>query len=539
MPGDPLSAIGSRVHTPQREKADDRQSKNAAGGYTFTASVPARVNRFFTLGTDGGTYYTSERELTKESAGVIIGAARLNGLELVKAATEISVAGRAPRNDPALFTIAAVSGLGDTEARRAAFAAVADVARTGGHLLTWARYREQFGGWGHGAMRAVSDWYMSRDAHEIAYQALKYKQREGFSHFDLLQLARPGKRGGTSWVEIPPAHRALFAWLRGDKNADLSELPLAEAAVKAHRTRDTGEWVRLIRENRSLTREMLPSEALAKAAVWEAMLLNGNLPMDAMLRNLAQTTRLGVLAPANSATSYVAAQLTDAGRLAKARIHPVSVLVALRTYASGHGARGDSTWSPVTEVTDALDQAFYLSFGAAEPSGKRHVLGLDVSGSMSNPVSGLPISCREAAAAMAMTTAATEPHTAVMGFAGEFRDLGISPRQRLDDAIRRAYCQDFGRTDCALPMMWAMRYGLNVDHFVIYTDNETWYGPVHPHQALAEYRRRSGIDARLSVVAMTATGRTIADPDDPGMMDVSGFDAAVPGLLANFARGDI
>ena len=94
-----------------------------------------------------------------------------------------------------------------------------------------------------------------------------------------------------------------------------------------------------------------------------------------------------------------------------------------------------------------------------------------------------------------------------------------------------------GGTDCALPMLYAAEQGLEVDAFVIYTDNETWAGKIHPHQALRRYRERSGIDARLIVVAMTSTGFSIADPDDAGMLDVVGFDAAVPGLIAGFARG--
>src|SRR5262249_5859945 len=93
----------------------------------------------------------------------------------------------------------------------------------------------------------------------------------------------------------------------------------------------------------------------------------------------------------------------------------------------------------------------------------------------------------------------------------------------------------FGATDCALPMVWALRKRMEIDHFCVYTDNETWAGTIHPHQALAEYRRKTGIPARLSVVGMTATDFTIADPEDPGTLDVAGFDSAVPSLLAGFA----
>jgi 60 kDa SS-A/Ro ribonucleoprotein len=72
---------------------------------------------------------------------------------------------------------------------------------------------------------------------------------------------------------------------------------------------------------------------------------------------------------------------------------------------------------------------------------------------------------------------------------------------------------------------------------VIYTDSETWAGDVHPTQALHDYRRASGIDARLDVVGMVSNGFSIADPADPGMLDVVGFDAVTPQLISDFARG--
>lgn len=210
-------------------------------------------------------------------------------------------------------------------------------------------------------------------------------------------------------------------------------------------------------------------------------------------------------------------------------------VVGLAVRASGQPAR---------RIVDALDAAFYASFGAVEPTGKRLMLALDVSGSMTQPVSGLPLTCREASAALALVTAATESEYELVGFTSgrNYRDttltqLGISPRQRLDDAIRTVSDLPFGATDCGLPMRHALEHKLEVDTFVIFTDNETWAGPVQPHQALQRYRREMGIDARLVVVAMTATDNTIAQPGDAGMLDVSGFDSAVPSLIANFARG--
>ena len=201
---------------------------------------------------------------------------------------------------------------------------------------------------------------------------------------------------------------------------------------------------------------------------------------------------------------------------------------------------------------EPLDAAFYTAFASVQPANMRTLLALDVSGSMTVAVSGLSVTAREVSAALALVTAATEPKASTVGFtasgagarAGLFRrrvgvagiaPLPISPRQRLDDVLKTISGLPFSRTDCALPMLWATANKVEVDTFVIYTDNETWAGSVHPHQALRGYRDWSGIDARLAVAGLTATDFTIADPADPGMLDIAGFDAALPALLTDFS----
>jgi 60 kDa SS-A/Ro ribonucleoprotein len=88
------------------------------------------------------------------------------------------------------------------------------------------------------------------------------------------------------------------------------------------------------------------------------------------------------------------------------------------------------------------------------------------------------------------------------------------------------------RCRCCTP--W--RKGSGVDAFYVYTDNETWAGSVHPVSALQQYRNKTGIPARLIVVGMTSTVFSIADPNDGGMLDVVGFDAGAPAVMADFIR---
>lgn len=157
-------------------------------------------------------------------------------------------------------------------------------------------------------------------------------------------------------------------------------------------------------------------------------------------------------------------------------------------------------------------------------------------------IGGTTLSAREASAAMAMVTARSEKAWHLAGFTargGGFHNTGmepltIYPKQRLADVVKTMAELPMGRTDCALPMLDALERKLPVDAFVVYTDNETWHGSVHPFQALKQYRHAMGIDAKLVVVGMTATEFTIADPTDAGMLDVVGFDSAAPGVIADF-----
>jgi 60 kDa SS-A/Ro ribonucleoprotein len=244
-----------------------------------------------------------------------------------------------------------------------------------------------------------------------------------------------------------------------------------------------------------------------------------------------------VVAPGSAGAAQAAAKLTDAELLRKARLHPVAILMALRTYAAGHGERGRHFWTPTPQIIDALDAAFYSAFGGVAPTGKRWLLGIDVSGSMAAPAAGTPMSCCEGATAMGLVTAHVEEHCTVCAFNDGLCPLPITRRSRLNDALRHTRNINGGGTDCSLPMLYALDRRLAVDAFVVLTDSETWAGRVHPVHALRRYREQMGIAARLIVVGMVSSGFTVSDPEDAGTLDVVGFDTSVPDLIAQFASG--
>jgi 60 kDa SS-A/Ro ribonucleoprotein len=542
----------TRLVTPQAERIPGTtQVPNSAGGYAWPVDKWARFDRFLIFGSERGTYYIRERTLTVENATNARECIADDGPRAVRRIVEISAAGRAPSNDPALFALAMCAGLGNEATRTMALEALPEVARTGTHLYHFLQYIRAFRGWGRGVRRAVGRWYTAKPAPAVAYQILKYQARDGWAHRDALRLAHPKAPTVGHDVLFRYATRGWDGVLQLDGVNDLDVVALIEA-IKSLAHLAPNEAARLISELR-LTREMVPSELLTHAVVWEALL--ERMPLTALIRNLGVMTKVGLIAPASDAARRVVDRLTDHEALRGARVHPVAVLVALKTYAQGRGMKGSGQWTPVARVVDALDQAFYLSFDNAPTTRKRIMLALDVSGSMGASVFGMDfLTCREASAAMALVTAATEPDHRFVAFTkGDYPSmwskthgseyntglstLTISPRQRLDDVVRGIATLPFGGTDCALPMVEALKHRWAVDAFVVFTDSETWAGNVHPAQALRAYRERMGIAAKLVVVAMTSNGFSIADPDDAGMLDVVGFDTATPSVLADFIAG--
>jgi 60 kDa SS-A/Ro ribonucleoprotein len=529
--------VGNTNGTPQSQPIPGtNQVPNSAGGYAWSVDDWTRLNRFLILGSEGGSYYAMERALTAENAAAVLRCIDSDGARVVQTIVDISASGRAPKNDPALFALALAASYGDEATRRAALAALPQVARIGTHLMHFAAFVDIQRGWGRGLRNAVGAWYNTRPARDLGYQALKYQQRDGWSHRDLLRLSHPQPQS--------ESHRTIYHWITqgwdwvGDDPHPDEALQQIWAMERAKRADTGAEIAQLIRDYR-LPREAIPTQFLNEPVVWEALL--EDMPMTALIRSLATLTRIGLLTPMSATTKRVIEQVTDEARLLKARVHPIAVLAALKKYAQGHGERGKNTWTPVPAVVDALDRAFYYAFGSVTSTGKRWVLGLDVSGSMTcGTVAGVPgLTPRVASAAMALITAAKEPNYQAMGFSTDFIPLKITARQRLDDVLKKVDNLPFSGTDCALPMLWAMKNKIEADVFVVYTDSETWFGQVHPTQALRQYREKTGIAAQLIVVGTVSNNFTIADPNDGGMLDVVGFDTATPQLISDFASRSI
>jgi 60 kDa SS-A/Ro ribonucleoprotein len=165
----------NRKETAQTTRARADQVVNNAGGYVFAVDDKARLERFLILGTDGGTYYVGEKNLTEDAVNFVSKLIKNNERLVRETVVSVSEEGRAYRNSPALFTLALLFAEGkDKAATRAIFD---KVVRTSTHLFEFSQYIENIGGWGRSKRNAVAEWILSKSDDQLAYQAVKYRSR--------------------------------------------------------------------------------------------------------------------------------------------------------------------------------------------------------------------------------------------------------------------------------------------------------------------------------------------------------------------------
>lgn len=511
---------------PVTEQASPLQVANNGGGFSFEVSDKIRLERFLILGVDGGTYYVSETDLTKRNVDFLVKLIQTNEDLVRETVVAVSDAGRAYRNDAAVFVMALLLVHGKN--KPATRAAIQVVCRTATHVYQLAEFIDKMAGWGPAKRKAIAAWFTSKTPDEIAYQAVKYRQRDGWTLRDLMRLSHP--------EGIDPV---VGSFILTGEVAEYEGAGVIQGFKLMQNAGAVPRVLSILDSYPNLPWETIPTQFLKDVKVWRKLLENGQLRGQALVRNVTRLAKLGAFDDMSFAREY-ADRLTDEKMISKTRLHPMQYLNAYVVYTQGQINRGlGKNWKTSPVIVDALDDGFGISFGNIEPSNKQMMISVDVSSSMSWNAAGTSnFSCAQAAGAMALVTARVEPKYVVNGFAGNLVDLGLTARDSIESAFTKVQLHNFGSTNASLPLAHAIKNSIPVDTFVIITDNEVNSGR-HVHLELKKYRQKTGIPARMVVMGMAANGFTIADPNDAGMLDVVGFDTNTPKVVSDFSAGRI
>lgn len=499
--------------------------QNNAGAYSFSVGIWEILDRFLILGVEDNTYYQEAKTLVVENAENVIRCIREDGKRVLLKIQEVSTDGLAPKNDPAIFALALCCTYGDQDTKNLAYAQITKVCRIGTHLFHFARDIQSLRGWSRGLRNGVAKYFKKEN---IAYDLIKYRQRDGWTHKDVLRLSHPKMKSKDE--------QNLARWILG-RELTMSEMPpLIQHYELISKATDKQEVLKILTSDPNLPWETIPTEFLKDRDIWAKLL--PHLPMTALIRNLGRMNSLGIAqSNLNLETKIITSKLTDQTAIKKSRIHPLTILNALKTYQMGKGLKGSLTWIPCPQVSLAMEQAFYMAFGNVEPTYLNWMLALDVSGSMTgNTIAGSSLAAFEATAALAMITARTEPNHDIVGFCQTVEHLGITAKDTLETALAKTYRSSFGSTDAAAAIKYAIDKHLEVDVFAIYTDNESWSGPAHATQMFETYKTKMGKpNTKLVVVGMTATEFSVCDAYDINQMNVVGFDVGALQAIRHFA----
>jgi 60 kDa SS-A/Ro ribonucleoprotein len=520
--------------TPQSEKIDNIQVVNSCGCYVYSVNSMDKLHRFLVLGSTEATYYASSSSQIKYNKESVLDSLNEHGINAVDEIISYSVEGRIPKNDTAIFALAVAASHSDISVRQYALDNLSKVCRIGTHLFTFLTYVKNLRGFGRSLKKAVANWYLSMPVDKLAMQICKYQSRrvEGclpWSHRDSLRVSHP--------KTDDDLRNKIFKYITHNDDISVDDyiegLQYIYYHEKLKNCTDVNFVIRAI--NFGISRESIPTNLLNDVKVWQAMLDKG-MPITAMIRNLGKMTSINVLQPLNKYTKIVTKALHDKKKLKG--IHPLTLLVALLTYKTGHGVKGDLCWKPITEILNALDTAVYESFNNVAPTNKNFLLAIDVSGSMGwEHIAGCEaMTPRDGAAALALTIARTEPHYMTFAFANKFIEFNIDKNATFESVIKTTGNMHMSSTDCSIPIEYAIEHKLDVDAFVILTDSETnhWTSR-HPMEALRDYRAEMNKpNSKLVVVAMENNPFTLADPNDKNCLDVVGFDTNFHNVLSDF-----
>eukprot|EP00297_Palpitomonas_bilix_P000053 CAMPEP_0113880354 /NCGR_PEP_ID=MMETSP0780_2-20120614/7738_1 /TAXON_ID=652834 /ORGANISM="Palpitomonas bilix" /LENGTH=875 /DNA_ID=CAMNT_0000867019 /DNA_START=19 /DNA_END=2646 /DNA_ORIENTATION=- /assembly_acc=CAM_ASM_000599 len=496
-------------------------------------------------------------------------------------------------------------------------------------------------GWGRRLRTHLKHFYHSKRGAKLLRYMTKSEQREGWGQMDVLRLAhisplhRPDMQLVFHYVKkgevltLEEAHSKAGMEVEEDKEEEEEEREVVvegreeggrrgrggvererristkqlqylrsylEKLKEAKTVSDEDEAVRLITDKRFpiAAQQLGQSQLLRSAKVWTALLPSCG--AMAVLWNLQKFLTIpSMLTP--DTLDQIRAKLTDAKEVRQARLHPLRILMAMVTLKRTREGPGVSV---VNELLSILDTAFEHSIDNAPPfvvpsleeerkrgegsyRPARIVFGVDVSGSMTSPLSGTCLTAMQAALAMSLI-AVKQARRGEGEREGEDEEEGASKRRKLvcacgrmldaigelldardkrrvrilefTDGVTDATDMPYYHPDCSMSECLRLfdrehkRFSctdmgalirkciterVEADLFVMFTDCEVNMGEA-PSAALREYRREVNTSAGMVVCALQMEGFTVADPADPLSLDLPGFDPSYLQLISQFLK---
>ena len=233
----------------------------------------------------------------------------------------------------------------------------------------------------------------------------------------------------------------------------------------------------------------------------------------------------------------VAAKLRNADAVAKSRVMPYQLLAAFK--ATGDGVPA--------EIREALQDAMELAVANVPSFEGRVVVCPDVSGSMSQAVTGhrgtatSSVRCIDVAALVTAAVLRKNPSARVLPFEQMVVPMSLDGRASVMANAQALAGIGGGGTNCSAPLALLNRERAQVDLVMLVSDNESWVD-ANRHgatQTLREWEALKQRNPRARLVCIDLQpGATTQAAERSDILNVGGFSDAVFELVSRFAKGE-
>lgn len=267
---------------------------------------------------------------------------------------------------------------------------------------------------------------------------------------------------------------------------------------------------------------------------WANIAKNGSWQM--VRQNLNTFARHGVF-ELSGMMENIAAKLADQSLIERANVMPYQLL-------SAYTMTEHKTNIPFM-VKEALQDALELAVSNVPKIAGKVVVGTDVSGSMTSPVTGYrqgsttSVTCLQVASLISAAIFRHNPEARIMPFDTRTHSTRLNPRDSILTNARQLAKFCGGGTDVSAPFKQLNKECAKVDVMIIVSDNESWfnsqrYGATETMKAWNELKANNPqaklicIDIQPYVTSQAKEGHDI--------LNIGGFSDAVFNMMASFVN---
>lgn len=450
---------------------------------------------------------------------------------------------------PALFALAVCARHQDEskKTKQAAMKVLAQCVNTSADLFAFVWYccilLDSGKGWGRSLKKGIQKWFDARDGMTLAKIISQQKVGYSWSYVDLLRVAHvKPKTEGAKLITNYIIHglRETQEKYGGEKSTDDLQAVLAYLAAVEEVKKATNE----VAVAALVDKHRLPfcgTDGLVQQLPQVLVAYSTHMTLKEIVDNFGCLAARHILEPLFPHAVDVTQRLNDQQALLHERISPIAVLYAIRVYEKG---AVENKWTLNKAVKEALSAAFDFTvahyFGRTD---RRYLLAINLNRrylTNQNWAHGArPLQTVNAAAGLAIMLLRSETDVTVGYFNTSVHDLKLAKDVQLSDVyeelVNRATLHEEVKADLSAPLTWASEKKLEFDVFILFTDFRHPKAYVDLPKCFREYRQNLNLPkAKFVVIGVTASHVSLANADDPSMLDVAGFDSTVPDIIQRF-----